>query len=395
MGQPSENKKPSRAYSITKAALKATATYYYPFTNGRWSAPASLRDALKGTLKTAFNTARFAGILTAVYVANQVIQPATAQFFPSGEDYLKAHNIDPDIAAKLSNNQIYVRTNDFWGRAHEFGDFPTLIGGVIKLIMPFDEANAFALRRGMMNPVNTRFFNQCHVSLQGDNVTAEDSINALAGRKSSHKKSLPLEHVPMSDLESRMGVALHEFAHCHDDNIADISIAESDADLRGLTIAAEAFDNPEIFNAFMYARALNTSNAPHDTSLYLDQNRGKNTDAEKEAQETEENIVEAEQDDGKLTISIAIGAASRRGPTEDVFDLARIFSNGTFYSVNEVQQAQMINTMLQNYSILLTEDAVRRGELFVEAAKYFFPSQIDKIEEPFMRVNNKPANPAP
>lgn len=376
-----KSQKDSLKYAVTTAALKATATYLWPFTNGRWSRPRipTLREAFHAAVKGTLNTFRFAGILTGVYIANQIIQPATATFFDSAEDFLTAQNIDPDIAAELSDNQIYIRPHTFWGRAHELGDFPTIAGAIGRYFMPIDETNAMAFRRGMMNPLNGRFFNQCHVTLQGESVTAADTLNMLAGRDTLTAKRTPLENVPLTDEQSRVAVAMHEFAHCHTDNIADITLAEADADLRGLSMASEVYDNPEIFTAIMYARALNTSNSLHNTSLYLDENRGTDTRPDT-----------ADNDDLSLSIIFGSGAS---GPTEDVFDLARIYSNGTFPSFNKVLQARILNSMLEEHGQLLSEDARRRGELFVEAAEYFFPSKTDFIDQPWQDFVITPAAP--
>ena len=371
--------KPALAYRVTKGALKVTATYLWPFTNGRWSAPTSLRDVFKAAVKGTIGTVRFAGILTGVYIANQIIQPATATFFDSAEDFLTAHNIDPEIAAELSDNQIYIRPHTFWGRAHELGDIPTIAGALGRYLMPIDESNAMAFRRGMMNPFNGRFFNQCHVTLQGEDVTAEDTLNMLAGRGRITAQRTPLENVPLTDEQSRVAVAMHEFAHCHTVNTADITLAEADADLRGLSAAANAFDNPEIFTAIMYARALNISNAAHNTSLYLDEHQG--TDARPEPVDTD-----------NLSLSVIFGS-SASGPTEDVFDLARIYSQGRFGGADKIMQARIMNSMLDDYGQLLSDDARRRGELFIEAARYFFPSRIDTIQSHWDRPPN--ISPAP
>ena len=365
--------KDSLKYAVTTAALKATATYLWPFTNGRWSRPRipTLREAFHAAVKGTLNTFRFAGILTGVYLANQVIQPFTAQIFPSGEDYLKAHNIDPEIAAKLSDNQIYVRPDNMLGKIHRCGDVPTLIGIIADSFKPDEHANAFALPRGRMNPFNARFFNQCHVTLQGEGVTAEDTINALAGRGKTDSYTQPLEYVPISDEESYMTVAFHEFAHCETSNTAVPSLAESDADHRGVTEAAAIFNNPEIYETIKYARALNTRNAPHDTSLYMDKYQGKEPPERK-------NI-----DDDLFSLQMALGYEGIHEPTEDVFDLARIFSENTFAGAYKTKQARIMNAMLQEHGDLLSDDAKRRGELFVEAAKYFFPSQIPFITMPY------------
>lgn len=363
--------KPALAYRVTKGALKVTATYLWPFSNGRWPTPTSLRDVFKAAVKGTIGTVRFTSILAGVYIANQIIQPATATLFESAEDFLTAHNIDPSIATELSDNQIYIRPHTFWGRAHELGDIPTIAGALGRYLIPIDETNAMAFRRGMMNPFNGRFFNQCHVTLQGEDVTAEDTLNMLAGRGRLTAQRTTLENVPLTDEQSRVAVAMHEFAHCHTVNTANITLAEADADLRGLTAAAEAFDNPEIFTAIMYARALNTSNAAHNTSLYLDENQGTDTTPEP---------VDAD----SLSLSVIFGS-SASGPTEDVFDLARIYSQGRFGSCNKIMQARIMHSMLEDYGQLLSEDARRRGELFVEAAHYFFPSRSETIERHWTR----------
>lgn len=335
----------SRAAQGCKLALKAAGLYLWPFA-ARWDRPFSREGAWQKLRRIRRGGTAFALLL----IAHQVIQGGTGTLFPTGEEYLRAQNLDPALVQELSDRPMRIRGRGFWGRLHAMNDMPTIVGvmsGVGLMALP---GNAYAMpgenRGNLLSRVLPPAFTHCRVMLQGD-VDARTTLALLANMPREK-----LEHVPLTDREAQLAVAFHEMAHCHSGNRANAP--EGDADARGIGALAKALDRPEIAQAFLYARALNANASSHDTALYFDAAR-----------------------QGK-TLEPAVSAESGRA-SRDIFTLSAIFMRNVQRDDGRdihVLRALAMKQLLHGYGNLLDDKAKRRATLYIEAVDYYMPQAM-------------------
>ena len=292
-----------------------------------------------------------------VIAAQQVIQTATIYAFPTADEFLREKGLDPAVAQQLSDTTVRVRHRNIPGLLSANNDFPTLLGMGAGLGIRLNPVQAYALQAPLSMALG-----QCPVLLQDDSATARDSIAALADLSAGD--ALQIERMPLSDRESALAVAFHEFRHCDSQNgeispeFADQAAqkAEADADEHGLRAAAKAFNNPEIFKVFTHARALNMSAGSHDTALYL---------------ATPENE------------RPALMAYGMERPTREAFGLLKIYMANeagiSFTAASPAERAVAMWALLKEHGNLFSPYARKRAELYIEAARYFFPTAFAHI----------------
>jgi hypothetical protein len=359
------DQKKKRGY--LKTAFKMAATYIWPFhvrlfkkpkegecrdkncntykQQPKPTLPHMAKDAVGVVAKLMFVLPAKVG---AVILAHQLIQPALGNMFPTAEEYLEEQGIDPKVAEILSDTEIRVRERDFWGKLHAANDIPTALGAITTLMALEHPGQAYA-SRGLL-------IDQCRVMLQEKDVTARDFISMLSGIPVDR-----IENIPMSDKESRLTVAFHEFAHCDSENSKDFPpIPESDADFRAALQTMEVLDNTEIAKTLLYARAMSKQAHDHDTALYLDA-KLRGVDAPKAAEMTE--------------------------PTDHAFKLAEIYVARNMagdFNPHYVKTAKALQAVLEDHGDLLSDLGKRRAELYIEAVEYFVPDALGKD------INRKP-----
>ena len=354
MQEPSNDNNPGLAHKFARAAgtglkytLKAVGIYLWPIA-ARWDRPFSRQGAVKKTRRFLRGT----GALALVLAGHQVLHTGTGMLFPTGEDYMQSQGLDPALARQLSDNTIRVRQRDFWGTLHAANDLPTIFGLATTITMMSIPGQAYAIpghngTGALLRHTPLGQYLHCSVMLQ-DDVTARETVATLAG-VSPHQ----IENIKISDHESRLAVAFHEFRHCDSDNAANEGLAEGDADARGILLLAETLKNPEIARTMLYARALSQRAHSHDTALYLD--------AAMRGEPLPADIEETAQ------------------PTSDAFALADIYMRSAMADdprSTPVKTAVALRAIIARYGELLSPAAQRRAELYIEAVAYFMPRAL-------------------
>lgn len=306
-----------------------------------------------------------------VVVAQNVVQVGTAQLFPTGEDFLKTQGIDPKYVKDVSDHRIRVRSRDFWGKLHATFDIPTIFGVVQSLGMQSQSVQAWAIR-GIGNSVkgetHSNFRNDCMVMLPRPDITVKEAINAMTGIPKDM-----IENTPASDREIFLAFTFHEFAHCDTQN-GKTAFKEEDADLRGIPTAAKITGNKELTVLLMHARAMNTTAGDHDTSLYLDAAIKKET--------LPDNFSEMENDSSDLFTLAELYKERKYGikkpPTAEDFKAVLGGKPPKAERPEFLKEVEAIRYVLQNHSDLLSANAIRRGQMYIEAAAYFAPKAVAK-----------------
>lgn len=329
-----------------KFTLKAAGIYLWPFA-ARWEKPFSRLGAKKKLQRFVRGGAAFGAVL----VAHQVVHSGTGMLFPTAEDFLAARGLDPALAQQLSDHKIRVRSRDFWGTTHALNDIPTIFGLAMTGVAMATPGQAYAVPgHGSVLDMALRasplaHWAHCPVMLQAEDVTVRDTVAALGNIQPRH-----IEQTRISDEDSRMAVAFHEFRHCHTANHEGHDMAEADSDVNGVLLYAQVRDNPEIARHFLYARALSRTAHGHDTALALD--AAINGTAAPES------------------------AAATARPTADAFALADIYMR-QFMAADlrptPVKTAHALQRVMTEHGALFSDAAKRRAELYIEAVQYFMP----------------------
>lgn len=357
-----------------KTALKLAGIYMWP-PAARWDNPFS-REGLAHKRRRFLRGAAAVGI---VLTGHQLIHSGTGMFFPTAEDYLKSQGLDPKLAAQLSDNTIRVRQHDFWGRLHAANDLPSagMLFSLLMINMP-GQAHAIPNHGSVINhalrftPFNN--FVQCPVMLQSPGITARETV-AMLGNVPAKQ----IERIQITDRESQLAVAFHEFRHCASANALDGSLREADSDGTGVGLLAKTLGNPEIARTMLYTRALGTQAHDHDTALAMDMMmRGR---------------------------QLPLDDKSVQQATRDAFAFADMYvRNNAFNPMPDNETLTMALALrdgLANYDELFSPLAKRRAELYIEAVEYFMPdawaqAKASKATPIFHGpVRKAPAAPAP
>lgn len=342
------------------SAFKAVRTYLWPFRI--WQAVKAQKYVIP------------------VLLAHQLIQTPTVMLFPKAEDYLKDKGVDSAVAQELSDRTIRVRERDFLGRLHSYNDFPTVIGMMFGAGVLLEPAQAYA------HPdLATRLLNQCPVTMPAQDVSARHVIAALGSL--NNLEAATIENIPLTDEQARMAIAFHEFRHCSTENTKvdeaayDSSMevmeavpnhAESDADAKGLTVAAREFKNPEIVKAFMYARALNKNAEAHDTGLYLDAVlHGRKPPRELDALQATQDVF------AQLDIYQRMHGGPPSVEIKELGDDLELFIQHN----TKLDEAIAMEHLVKEHPDMFNAVSKRRAELFIEAVKYFWPEQYKAAHE--------------
>jgi hypothetical protein len=357
-----------------KIVLKVAGLYMWP-PAARWDNPFS-REGFRHKTRRFMRGAAAVGI---VLTGHQIVHSGTGMLFPTAEDYLKSQGLDPKLAVELSDNTIRVRQHDFWGRLHAAHDLPSIgfIFSSAMINMP-GQAHAIPNHDSLINHalLFTPFSNfvQCPVMLQSPEITARDTVAMLGDIPKGR-----IERLQITDRESQLAVAFHEFRHCASANALDGSLREADSDGTGVGLLAKTLGNPEIARTMLYARALGTEAHGHDTALAMDMvMRGRQLPLDDEA------VQQA---------------------TRDVFNFAHMYmSNNAFDPMplnDSLKYALALRDGLANYGELFSPMAKRRAELYIEAVEYFMPDAWEAARQskasPIFTAPAKksPAAPAP
>jgi len=335
--------------------FRIVAIYVWPFA-ARWQKPFSWQGTKKRSVRVARGVGAFAGLL----LLHQLLQSGTALLFPTAEEYLQSQGLDPGYAQQLSDKEIRVRSRNVWGTLHALNDLPTILGIAYIAMVQSTPEQAYAISEGTLplHEVSGYFnvLNQCRVLLEDkEKTTARSFISLLSGIPEDE-----IENVPVSDKEMSNTVAFHEFAHCSSKNDEEPGLGEMDADARGVWLAAEALNNPEIIRVFLYTRAMSTRTNSHDTALYLD------AKMRREILPTAYELITDE-------------------PTNDAFALARLYERnhmGDFTRPAYIRKAEALKAVLKQHADLLSPMAKRRAELYIEAVEYFVPTAAGVKPQP-------------
>lgn len=344
------------AFKLAAIYLAPPAAYWiHPFRHGRpLRENRSLFRALAAT--------------SLVLVGHEAIHGATGRLFPTGEDYLESQGLDPALARQLSDQTIRVRQHNWAGRLHAANDMPSagVISGIMLINIP-GQAHAIPNQGSLLNHAlrytPLREFVECPVMLQAPDVTARQMVSYLSGISPAQ-----IERVQITDAESRLGVAFHEFRHCATDNRLSPTLTEGDADATGVLLLSRSLENPDIAKTFLYARALGRHTSSHDTALVMD----------------------AAMNDRPLPPD----DKSVNQPTADVFALADMYARNRMAHVAmpaPLKTAIALQKVMDRHGDLLSPRAQRRAELYIEAVAYFMPTAWAKAQA----MPLTPPNPAP
>jgi hypothetical protein len=298
---------------------------------------------LRLTASYLFMPARIRDIL-AILVVSQAATPLSGYMFPTAEEYLESHDIDPSIAAELSDVEVRVRERDALGYTHSLLELPTFLAIGLKTNMLDTDYQAYATRGiPLFGYSGYELLNQCHTTMPGKDTTVEGWISAMTGIPASHQKEFDI-----TEKEIFITIAFHEFRHCSTDNDQGIPMTEGDSDYFALKKAVEAFDNEELIPFFIHLRSMAFQDV-HNTSLYLDYKyRGLRVPSE-------DLIIHA---------------------NREAHEYAKIYLpefDETQYRPSYLQYRRAFLQVLENHRHEMSALAARRAELFIEATNYFTP----------------------
>lgn len=269
--------------------------------------------------------------------------------FPSAEEYLAERGLDPKIASELCDDtDSYVRSQDTLGRVHAaLGDgFPHIAIETFNYLTSGGNGNMYAF---------LGFFGTQESLFNQGGLLVTDPEEFDARKFLSDCTGIPpalLETSPLSDEELCWFIIFHEIRHLDDDNRLKMPLYESDADYQAIQKHIEVFNKPEINDLIIHWRAMTSWNEEHETAVFLDyKKRGvKLPPAE---------VLVAAQVEAEAYID-AYADIWNEGDRREGF----------------LKKRDMCLAAIARHGDEMSIHALRRLELYVEAAHYFAPSSF-------------------